>query len=146
MSDPGPIDLPPLVINPYEKQVFGPTNGGGYEDFSKSQEWLRIGSAIRNDLMTRFPPLLNQAINLQETEYSGKLQSITGRVEGELATARSARAPNSADAVQNLSREVSIREVLIDQKTAEAQAQKNVADSFYHADFFSRPVFDFFKY
>ncbi|PMY59859.1 colicin transporter [Pseudomonas sp. FW305-25] len=96
--------------------------------------------------MTRFPPLLNQAINLQETEYSGKLQSITGRVEGELATARSARAPNSADAVQNLSREVSIREVLIDQKTAEAQAQKNVADSFYHADFFSRPVFDFFKY
>lgn len=146
MSDSGPLELPPIVITPYKKQEFGPTNGGGYDDFTNSQEWRRINSAIQNDLFTRFPPLLNQSIDLQETEYFGKLQSLTDRVEGELATARSTRAPNSSDPVQNLSREVSIREVLIDQKIAEAQAQKNVADSFYHVDFFSRPIFDFFKY
>lgn len=132
-------------ITAYREQTFGPHNGGGYDDFSGSREAQRIGSATRNYILEKFPPLVAAAVRNQETLYSTRLGALATSIDDSLSAIREKMVTTALTAIEALNQERSIRETLLAEKSAAITTQIATANSYYRSNFFSRRVSDFMR-
>jgi len=132
-------------ITAYREQTFGPNNGGGYDDFSGSREARKIGSATRNYILEKFPPLVAAAVRNQETLYSTSLGALATSIDDSLSALREKMVTSALTAIEALNQERSIRETLLAEKSAAITTQIATANSYYRSNFFSRRISDFMR-
>ncbi|MGU9823329.1 S-type pyocin domain-containing protein [Pseudomonas sp. LF090] len=139
------VFLGEIRITAYREQTFGPNNGGGYDDFSGSREARKIGSATRNYILGKFPPLVAAAVRNQETLYSTRLGALATSIDDSLSAIREKMVTTALTAIEALNQERSIRETLLAEKSAAITTQIATANSYYRSNFFSRRVSDFMR-
>ncbi|RMP68784.1 hypothetical protein ALQ18_01927 [Pseudomonas marginalis pv. marginalis] len=139
------VFLGETVITAYREQTFGPNNGGGYEDFAGSRDARRIGSATRNYILEKFPPLVSNAVRNQEVLYSQKLGALATSMEDSLSAIRGKKGNTASTPVGALVQEISIRETLLADKSSKITTQIMVANSYYRTHFFSKRVSEFMR-
>ncbi|MBH3403495.1 S-type pyocin domain-containing protein [Pseudomonas glycinae] len=118
------LNLDTTEINPYKEQRYSVLDGGGYDAITRNG--LISPTTARHSLKQRFPI---------ESDYQAKLSNLPNQIQSELVNnGASSSAASVPSDTTTISREKTIVDNLIQQKTLQLRNSLSEANSFYGSD------------
>ncbi|MCU0090097.1 S-type pyocin domain-containing protein [Pseudomonas koreensis] len=118
------LNLDTTEVNPYKEQRYSVLDGGGYD--ARTRNGLISPTTARHSLKQRFPI---------ESDYQAKLSNLPNQIQSELANnGASSSAASVPSDTTSISREKTIVDNLIQQKTLQLRNSLSEANSFYGSD------------
>lgn len=118
------LNLDTTEVNPYKEQRYSVLDGGGYD--ARMRNGLISPTTARHSLKQRFPI---------ESDYQAKLNNLPNQIQSELANnGASISAASVPSDTTTISREKTIVDNLIQQKTLQLRNSLSEANSFYGSD------------
>ncbi|MDR6915235.1 chemotaxis protein histidine kinase CheA [Pseudomonas sp. 3296] len=125
----GKIDLPTTYVGAQPKPGTDP-KGGGFR-VPPTRPGIGSGLTLNEGLRRETRDNIKVTENSVKNEHSAKLQNLTGTTESDLSNLRVQHPASVASPAQAYQHELNIRNLLIQQKTAELHVQTSAANSFY---------------
>lgn len=125
----GKVDLPTTYIGAQPKPGTDP-KGGGFR-VPPTRPGIGSGLTLNEGLRRETRDKIKVTENSVTNEHSARLQNLTGTTESDLSNLRVQHPVSAKSPAQAYQHELNIRNLFIQQKTAELHVQTAAGDSFY---------------